>query len=364
MRLKDYLKKIIWTFKVYTILYTFLNKGTYSVDDILYKKAKEIVTTSQNHSISYLQRKLNISYKQASDLMFKISPSTILRKNNPAKKLVIKIAVIGVGRAGKKFISHINQKDIEDIELILIDTDENIKNILQNIDVIFLLAGFGGSIGSTITPLVAKVANKLGIIVVSIVTLPFGFEGRKKIQLAKNGILELKKYTNSIFVIENDKFLPIIDKTLSLKESFSVIDKTVSEMILNILEPLLIKSDKNINLNFEDIQMVLECKGIAMIAVGESHGDNSVYNAVEQAIKFPLFNDVNILNAMNVLVIMKIHPDFVFMDIEKVLNIFYDNEDISIIFSTSIDDNLALDYVKVTVVATGFEKILNIAVNK
>jgi len=333
------------------------------MDNNVYKKAKKIVTTNKNYSISYLQRKLNISYNQARDLMIKIYPSTILKENNSIKKLIKKIAIVGVGEAGKKFISYINQKDIEVIELISIDTDENLKNILKNSDIIFLLAGFGGSTGSTITPLVAKVANKLGIIVISIVTMPFSFEGKKRVHLAKDRLIELKKFSNSIFIIENDKFLPIIDKTLSLKNSFSVIDKTVSEMILNILEPLLIKSDENINLDFEDIQMLFGCKGIATIAVSESYGDNAVYNAVEQAIKFSLFNDINILNAMNVLVIMKIHSDFVFIDIKNVLSIFDDNEDISIIFSTSIDDNLALDYVKVTVVATGFEKILNKSVN-
>ena len=333
------------------------------MNDKLYKKAKEIVTTNNNYSISYLQRKLNINYNQANDLMFKINPSTILRKNTLTKKLIKKIAIIGVGGAGKTIISYINKKDIKGIELIVIDTDENIKNILQDIDIIFLLAGFGGNIGSTVTPLVAKIANKLGIIVISIVTMPFSFEGKHRIHLAKDSLIELKKCSNSIFVIENDKFLPIIDKTLSLKESFSIIDKTVSEMILNILEPLLIKSDENINLDFEDMQIVFGCKGFAAIGVAESYRENSVYNVIEQAIKFSLFYNVNILNAMNVLIIIKIHPNFIFIDIDKVLNLFDDNKSISIILSTSTDYNLALDYVKVTVVATGFEKILNIAVN-
>jgi len=329
----------------------------------LYKQAKEVVLSNNNYSISFLQRKLQISYNKASELMQMIQKPKVEVEIKLVKLTSKKITFIGIGKAGKKIISYINQKDIEGIELILIDTDENIKNILQNIDIVFLLAGFGGNTGSAITPLVAKVANELGIIIISTVTMPFGFEGRKRAELATEGLKELKKYTNSIFVIENDKFLPILDKTLSLKESFTVIDKMVTQMILNILEPILIKSDENINLNFEDMQIVFGCKGFATIGVAESYGDNSVYNAVELAVKFPLFNDVNILNAMNVLIIMKTHPDFVFMDIEKVLSIFDDNEDISIIFSTSIDDNLALDYVKVTVVATGFEKILNMAVN-
>jgi len=326
------------------------------MNDKLYKKAKEIVTTNNNYSISYLQRKLKISYNQASDLMFKINPSTILRKNNLTKKSITKIAIIGVGEAGKKFISNINKKDMEGLELIVIDTDDNIKNILQNIDIIFLLAGFGGSTGSTVTPLVAKIANELGIIVISIVTMPFSFEGKQRTHFAKKRLIELQKFTNSIFVIENDKFFPFIDKTLSLKENFSIIDKIVSEMTINILEPLLIKSDENINLDFEDMQIVFGCKGFATIGVAESYRENSVYNVVEQAIKFSLFDNINILDAMNVLVIIKTHPDFIFIDIDKVLNIFDDNKNISIILSTSTDYNLALDYVKVTVVATGFER--------
>ena len=326
------------------------------MNDKLYKKAKEIVTTNNNYSISYLQRKLKISYNQASDLMFKINPSTILRKNNLTKKSITKIAIIGVGEAGKKFISNINKKDMEGLELIVIDTDDNIKNILQNIDIIFLLAGFGGSTGSTVTPLVAKIANELGIIVISIVTMPFSFEGKQRTHFAKKRLIELQKFTNSIFVIENDKFFPFIDKTLSLKENFSIIDKIVSEMTINILEPLLIKSDENINLDFEDMQIVFGCKGFATIGVAESYRENSVYNVVEQAIKFSLFDNINILDAMNVLVIIKTHPDFILIDIDKVLNIFDDNKNISIILSTSTDYNLALDYVKVTVVATGFER--------
>jgi cell division protein FtsZ len=150
---------------------------------------------------------------------------------------------------------------------------------------------------------------------------------------------------------------------LSLKESFLVIDKTVPEMIINILESLLIKSDENINLDFEDIQIVFGCKGFATIGVAESYRENSVYNIVEQAIKFSLFDNVNILDAMNILIIIKVHPNFIFIDIDKVLSIFDNNKGISIILSTATDYNLALDYVKVTVVATGFETIMNKAVN-
>lgn len=362
------------------------------MNDSLYNQAKQIVLQSNNYSISHLQRKLQIGYNKASDLIQMIKESKT------------KIIVVGIGRAGGNVISHMYKKERKGAQLIAINTDaqalvytsadkrlqigkvltqghstdmcpsvgkeaaiesyNEIKNILQETNMIFIVAGFGGGTGTGVAPVVAKIAKEMGVLVVSLVTKPFSFEGQKRAKIADDGVIELKKHTDSMIVIENDKLMPMIDKSLGLKESFEVVDATLSEFILNISEAPSSKSESNIQLNFEDLQTVFKYKGKAAIGTAEGRGENAVYEAIREAIKFPLINGVDISSAMCVLVILKLHPDFSsYRDIENAFNLLNLNDDVSIIFSTVTDATLTMDYVKVTIVASGFEKITNMAVN-
>ena len=358
----------------------------------LYKQAKQIVLSSNNYSISFLQRKLQISYSKASELMQMIQKSK-------AKK----ITIIGIGGAGGNIISYMHDKGLKGVNLISINTDaeglvytkahkrlqigvvliqgfgtdmcpsvgkeaalesyEKIKAVLQGSGIVFLVAGLGGGTGSGATPVIAKIAKEMGIVVVSIVTKPFSFEGRKRVQIAELELTELRKYSNSLIVIPNDNLLPMIDRTLGLKESFELVDNTISELIGNISEALYSSSDSDINLSFEDLQSVFKYKGVSAIGTSEKSGENAVKEAMGEAIEFSLFDDVDISDAMCVLIILKVHPDYSYVDIEKVMDSINQNRDTSIVFTTSTDASLPLDYIKATVIATGFEKTLNLAVN-
>jgi cell division protein FtsZ len=369
----------------------------------LYKQAKQIVLSNNNYSISFLQRKLQISYNKASELMQMIQKSEVKKETDSTKPTSKKITIIGIGGAGGNIISYMYDKGIKGVNLISINTDakvlvyakahkrlqigvvltqgfgtsmcldvgkeaaiesyEEIKTVLQGTGIVFLIAGLGGGTGSGATPVVAKIAKEMGIVVVCIVTKPFSFEGRKRVQITELGLVELKKYTNSLLVIPNDNLLPMIDRTLGLKESFELVDNTISEFIGNISEALYSSLDTDINLSFEDLQSVLKYKGISAIGVSEKSGKNAVEEAMGDAIEFPLFDDADISDAMCVLIILNIHPDYSYVGIEKVIDNIDKNKDISIIFTTLTDSSLALDYVKATVVATGFEKMINNAAN-
>jgi len=374
-----------------------------SIDTDLYKQAKEIVLSNNNYSISFLQRKLQISYNKATELMQMIQKPEVEVETKFTKPTSKKITVIGIGGAAGNIISYMHTKEIKGVDLISMNTDaeglvyakahrrlqtgvvltqgfgtdmcsavgkeaalesyEKIKAVLQGTGIVFLITGLGGGTGSGATPIVAKIAKEMGIVVVSIVTKPFSFEGKRRIKIAEDEIKELKKYTNSLMIIPNDNLLSMIDRTLGLKETFELVDNTISEFIGNILEALYSSSDTDINLSFEDLQSIFKYKGISAIGVSEKSGENAVEEAMGEAIEFPLFNNMDISDAMCVLIILKVHPDYSYIGIEKVIDNIDKNKDISIIFTTSTDCSLPLDYIKATVIATGFEKMINSAVN-
>lgn len=338
------------------------------MDKKSYSQAKRIVEKNPNCSISYLQRTLRIGYNRATELMEAIQPSKIKEKNTYTDTNARNIAILSIGDAGEKIVSSINNQKIKDIKLLsfkkaLIQSDNAIATSLKGINLLFLVTGLGGKTGGTVVPLIAKVAKELKIVVCSIVTMPFSFEGQKRGKLAKEGLIKLKKYTDSIFVIENNSFLQSLDKTLGLKESFEVVDKTLAQMIINILNPALNSTSNNIDLDFNDMYNVLSHKGLSAIGISGHKGKNSVVNAINSAIKFPLFKNINISDALCVLIIVRTHPEFQLSRLQETIDVVDKNEEMSIIFATSVDASLEIGYVQVTVVATGFEKMLNKAVN-
>lgn len=369
----------------------------------LYRQAKRIVLSNNNYSISFLQRSLQTSYNKASELMQIIQKSEDKEETLSTKPTFKKTTIIGIGGSSGNIISSICDQELKEVKLITINTDtkvqfcakahkrlligttltqglgtnmhpslgreaalesyEDIKTTLQDTDMLFLIAGLGGGTGSGATPVVAKIAKEMGMLVVSIVTKPFSFEGKKRLRIAEAGLTELKKYTDSLVILPNDNLLPMIDRTLGMKESFKIVDDTISELIGNISEALYSSENNDINLSFEDLQLVFKHKGVSAIGVSEKSGENAVEEAIGDAIEFPLFDDIDISNAQCVLIILKVHPDYSNVGIEKVIDSIDKNRDISIIFTTSTDDSLPLDYVKTTVVATGFEIFLNLAIN-
>ena len=308
-----------------------------------------------------------------------------------------KIKVIGVGGGGGNMIDHMISQGIGEIELIAANTDaqaldtsladkkiqlgerktrglgagmkpevgknaalesfEDLKETMEGSDIVFIATGMGGGTGTGATPVVAQAAKEVGALTVSVVTKPFAFEGRKRTKLADLGIEELKKESDSIVVIPNDKLLSIVDKNLGIKESFKLVDDILARAVGGMSAVVLSHGEHDINLDFADVQTIMSHKGMAILGVGEAEGDDSAVEAVKNAIESPLLDNLSINGAMGVLVHFHINPNFPLTQIQSAMDIIYDSadEDADVIFGTTTSDSFAENEVKITIVATGFD---------
>jgi cell division protein FtsZ len=316
------------------------------------------------------------------------------KKNNPT--IGAKIKVIGVGGGGGNMINHMINEGIGEIDLIAANTDaqaldtskavtklqlgerqtrglgagmkpeigksaaeesyNEIKEALDGADMVFIASGLGGGTGTGATPIVAQAAKEIGALTVAVVTKPFAFEGRKRSKLALEGLENLKKETDSIVVIPNEKLLSIVDKNLGMKDSFKLVDSILSRAVGGMSSLLLSYGENDINLDFADVRTVMSHRGMAILGVGEAIGEEGAVEAVKNAIESPLLDNMTINGAMGVLVHFHIHPNFPLAQIQAAMDIIYDSahEDSDVIFGTTSNDNFAENEVKITIVATGF----------
>ena len=308
-----------------------------------------------------------------------------------------RIVAVGVGGGGGNMIGHMVREGVQGIEMVMINTDsqaldqldnvkkiqigakhtgglgagmkpeivrdsalenyDDIKNVLEGADIVFISAGLGGGTGTGAAPVVAGIAKEVGALTVSVVTKPFNFEGKKRAKLAEMGLDELKKESDSIVVIPNEKLLSIIDKRLGIKESFKIVDSVLAQAVSGTSGVILSSGDNDINLDFADLKTVMSHKGMALMGVGEFEGENAAYEAIKSAIESPLLDNMSINGAMGVLVHFKISPDFPTLELHEAMQVVNEtaHEDADIIFGTSTDPELPDNYVKITIVATGFE---------
>jgi cell division protein FtsZ len=316
-----------------------------------------------------------------------------------------RIVAVGVGGGGGNMIGHMLKEGIQGIEMIVANTDaqvlndsnahgkiqigakltkglgagmkpevgkesalenvEEIKHALQGADIVFVAAGLGGGTGTGAAPVIAQVAKEIGALTISVVTKPFMFEGRKRSKLAEAGLEELKKESDSIVVIPNDKLLSIIDRKLGMKESFKMVDGVLARAVSGTSGLILSHGENDINLDFADLQTVMSHRGMALMGVGEHQGEQAATEAIKSAIESPLLDSMSINGAMGVLVHFFIHPDFPMLDISEAMDIVHESadEDAEVIFGTTTDSSIPTDFVRITLVATGFEKELNKGVN-
>jgi len=309
-----------------------------------------------------------------------------------------KIKVIGVGGGGNNMINYMAAKGIKDVELIAANTDiqalktskahkklqlgksltkglgagmrpevgakaaeesyEEIKKELEGADLVFISAGMGGGTGTGAAPVIARAAKEVGALTVGVVTKPFTFEGPKRRRLAETGTEELKNETNSIVVIPNDKILTIIDRKVGRREAFSLVDDVLYKAVSGISNMVISYGENDINVDFNDLKTVMSHHGLALMGVGEEQGENAAFNAIKKAIESPLLDNISIDGAMGVLVHFTLHEDYPLVDMEESMNLIYEkaDDDADIIFGTTTDNSLAPDEIKVTIVATGFEK--------
>jgi len=316
-----------------------------------------------------------------------------------------RIIAVGVGGGGGNMIGHMINEGVTGIEMIMVNTDaqvlneavnaskiqigtkltkglgagmkpevgkdsalenyDDIRNALEGADIVFISAGLGGGTGTGAAPIVAQIAKEIGALTISIVTKPFMFEGKKRLKLAEAGLEELKATSDSIVVIPNDKLLSIIDRKLGVKDSFKIVDSVLAQAVSGTSGVILSSGQYDINLDFADLKTVMNHKGMALMGVGEHEGDNAAYEAIKAAIESPLLDNMSINGAMGVLVHFTIHPNFGLMEIQEAMNVIHESadDDADIIFGTTTDDNTPEDYVKITIIATGFEKDLNTSSN-
>lgn len=316
-----------------------------------------------------------------------------------------RIVAIGVGGGGGNMIGHMLKENIPGIELIIANTDaqaldkdaaamkiqlgakltkglgagmkpevgkesaiesyEDLSNALNGADIVFVAAGLGGGTGTGAAPIIAKCAKEAGALTIAVVTKPFAFEGKKRQKLAEEGLEELKKESDSIVVIPNDKLLSIIDPKLGLKDSFKIVDSVLARAVSGTSGVILSNGENDINLDFADLQTVMQHRGLALMGTGEHQGENAAYEAIKNAIESPLLDNMSVNGALGVLVHFSINPSFPFMELTAAMEVVQNSVDTSadVIFGTTTDASLPIDYVRITLVATGFDKKASVGVN-
>lgn len=310
-----------------------------------------------------------------------------------------KITAIGVGGGGSNMIAHLIATGAhKDITLVAANTDiqhldnsparlkiklgekltkglgagmqpevgmqaaqesfESIKEILQGSDIVFVSAGLGGGTGTGAAPIIAQAAKEVGALTISIVTKPFKMEGNKRTKIAEEGLRELKKNSDTIVVIPNEKLLSIISKNAGIKESFKEVDNVLAKAVNGISGVILNYGNNDINVDFADLKTVMSHRGLALMGTGEAKGENAASEAIKDAINSPLFDNLSINGAMGVLVNFEINRDYPFLEINGAMGLVEEaaHQDANIIFGTQTSEDIALDSVKVTIIATGFEK--------
>ena len=299
------------------------------------------------------------------------------------------IKVVGVGGAGNNGVNRMVENGLKSVEFISVNTDRQQLNVskankkiqigekltrglgaganpevgkcsaeeskteiaeaLKGADMVFVTAGMGGGTGTGAAPIVAEVSKEMGILTVGVVTKPFRFEAKTRMNNALTGIENLKKAVDTLIVIPNDKLLEIVDRRTTMPEALRKADEVLQQAVQGITD--LINLPALINLDFADVQTVMTDKGIAHIGIGEARGDDKAMEAVQQAVSSPLL-ETTIKGATHV--IINISGDISLMDANDAASYVQEltGEDTNIIFGAMYDDSVA-DYAKITVIATG-----------
>ncbi|MEH6492125.1 cell division protein FtsZ [Halopseudomonas sp.] len=310
--------------------------------------------------------------------------------DNVPQNAVIK--VVGVGGGGGNALQHMVVNNVEGVDFICANTDaqalknvsartvlqlgsavtkglgaganpligreaaiedrERIAEVLQGADMVFITAGMGGGTGTGAAPIVAEVAREMGILTVAVVTKPFPFEGRKRLQIAEEGIRELSQHVDSLITIPNEKLLTVLGKDASLLAAFSKANDVLLGAVQGIAD--LIMRPGMINVDFADVKTVMSEMGMAMMGTGHASGPNRAREAAEAAIRSPLLEDVNLMGARGILVNITAGPDLSLGEFSEVGSTVeeFASESATVVVGTVIDPELR-DELRVTVVATG-----------
>ncbi len=235
-----------------------------------------------------------------------------------------------------------------------VESKKEIEEALKGADMVFITCGMGGGTGTGAAPVIAEIAQQLGALTVAIVTKPFTFEGRKRMENAIVGLEELKKHVDTLIVIPNDKLREIIDKTTPMLEAFKEVDNVLRRGVQSISD--LIAVVGLVNLDFADVKAVMKDSGNAIIGIGIGMGEERAIEAAKQAVSSPLL-ETSITGATDAIINITGGMNLTLFEAEQASEVVRAaaNSDINIIFGSVINENLT-DEVIVTVIATGFEK--------
>ena len=234
------------------------------------------------------------------------------------------------------------------------ESRDEIAQALKGADLVFITAGMGGGTGTGAAPIVAEIARDQGCLTIAVVTKPFNFEGKQRMKNAENGINELKQHVDTLVVIPNDRLLQVVNKGTTMLEAFRIADDVLRQGIQGISD--LIAVPAMINLDFADVKTVMESGGMAHMGIGTGSGENKLVEAAKNAISSPLL-ETNIDGARAVLINVTGGSDISIVDINEAANLVMEaaDPDANIIFGAGIDESMG-DEVRITVIATGFEK--------
>ena len=304
-----------------------------------------------------------------------------------------RIRVVGVGGAGGNAINRMIDEQLTGVEFVAINTDaqvlntnmaetririgekltkglgaganpdvgrrateedsDAIKKALEGSDLVFITAGMGGGTGTGGAPVIAEIAREVGALTVAIVTRPFRFEGKKRLNRADEGLAELKQRVDTLITIPNERLLGIVDATTTLTEAFRFADDVLHQATKGISN--LITVPGLINCDFADVKTVMQEMGDALMGTGVGIGSDKATTAAKLAISSPLLEDISIEGAKGVLINITGGPDMTLFDVNAATSVIYDaaGAEANIIFGAVINPDLK-DEMNVTVIATGF----------
>lgn len=236
-----------------------------------------------------------------------------------------------------------------------LESTEQIADLLEGSDMVFVTGGLGGGTATGAAPVIARLANELGALTVAVVTQPFRFEGQRRMQQANQGLQELEDAVDTLISIPNDRLLAMVGPETPLVEAFSVADTVLHQGVQGIADLILVPG--LVNLDFADVRTVMSGMGMAIMGTATQCGEERARQAAIAAISSPLLEDTSIEGARGVLINITGGPDITLHEINEAVSIIYEaaDDDANILFGAVIDENMGSN-VKVTVIATGFER--------
>jgi cell division protein FtsZ len=308
-----------------------------------------------------------------------------------------RIKVVGVGGGGGNAVNRMIEAGIEGIEFLVANTDlqalkrsrapikiqlgsrltkglgagadptvgrdaaledtEKIIEVLEGADMVFVTTGLGGGTGTGGAPIIASLATELNALTVAVVTKPFHFEGRRRMMQAEQGLRELRESVDTVITIPNERLLHTVERNVSLADSFKVADDVLRQAVQGISD--LITVPGLINLDFADVKAIMAGMGLALMGAGRASGEHRAMEATQQAISSPLLEEATIEGAKGVLINITGGPDLTLYEVNEASSIIREaaDDDANIIFGAVIDDTMR-DEMKITVIATGFDKVM------